>query len=203
MATEHGTIAAYRRCPTKCDDCRTAMNDYNRTRRRLAMQGRPTTPLIDAGPVHDHVAELRAAGMSFDRIATAAGMACRTLWQMTVDRQARVSPNVARRILAVAVDDPMFVDVEPMWRLVHGMVARGYPMVWIARQIGQPARASLKLGERQVKASTATKIRALAEQCALTPGPSRQAERYAAHQGWKVEWLWEDLISRAEEREAA
>lgn len=29
----HGTVHGYRRCPTKCEDCRAAVRDYDRNRR--------------------------------------------------------------------------------------------------------------------------------------------------------------------------
>lgn len=192
MAEVHGTIAAYRRCPTKCDNCRAAMAAHGRQRRRMIAYRRPTTDMVDAAPVHAHIADLRASRMGIGRIASKAGLTASSV-QHLVDRgSTRVRPATAEKILAV-VADPCYVDAAPTWRLIHGIVARGYPMITIARMLGRSSTTCLTFGETQVRAETAVKVRALAEQCAITPGPSDAACRMAERNGWQVAWLWEDL----------
>ncbi|MBL7487139.1 hypothetical protein [Frankia sp. AgW1.1] len=194
MTDEHGTIAAYRRCPTKCADCKAAAAADQRRRYRLTAYGRPTTDLVDATPVHEHLARLRAADMSINRIAAQAGVPSETVDGITRRPSLRVRRHIAAAILSVQ-PDPAFVDAAPTWRLIHGMVAAGYLMSDISLRLGRRpgSRGGLSFGRRRVKASTAAAVRDLAEQCAITPGSSDAARRMAEQNGWQVAWLWEDL----------
>lgn len=84
------------------------------------------------------------------------------------------------------------IDSGPTWRLIHGMIARGYTRTWIAGQLGATTPA-LQLGRTRVTRRQADAVRRVAEQCAITPGPSARARVEGERHGWRVDWLWEDL----------
>jgi hypothetical protein len=162
--------------------------------------GRPRTDLVDAGPARAHVQALQAAGMGWKRVAKAAGLGDsvvgRLLGSGGYRPAARIRPATAAALLAVTVDlaPGTLVDAAATWRRVHGMVAAGYPQAWIADQLGVTTRA-LQLGSVQVTHAHAWQIAALAERCALTPGPSAVARAHAARHGWTVDLLWADLTT--------
>ena len=113
----------------------------------------------------------------------------------------RLRPNTAAVLLAVRygdVKDPALpagtVPAGPVWDSVHGIVAAGYPLVWVARQLGQKG-AMVQLGQQWVSARYADKVAELVEYCALNPGPSNRARAFAARQGWTVDLLWQHFPS--------
>lgn len=86
----HGTAYGYQlgcrarsECPadTTCTD---AMLEAERVRRRTA--GIPAKELVDAGPVRAHVQDLRAAGMTVDRVADAADVPRATIKALLFSR---------------------------------------------------------------------------------------------------------------------
>jgi hypothetical protein len=72
------------------------------------------------------------------------------------------------------------------------MVANGYTLTAISRMLW-PCAHGFDIGDIRVRIETATRAKALADQCAIIPGPSDQARAMAARNGWLREWLWEDL----------
>jgi DNA-binding CsgD family transcriptional regulator len=194
--------AAYVAGRRSCPDCRAANAAYEAGRNRLAAYDRSTTDLVDAGPVREHLAHLRAAGVGWRQIVALSGVdtsVVRRLVGHSSTRPARrVRPETAEALLAVTVDaraPGALVDADPVWRLIHGMIARGYTRTWIAEQLGPRPGAGLQLHRTRVTRRQADAVRALAERCALTPGPSARARAEATRQGWNVAWLWEDVGS--------
>lgn len=190
----HGSRARYKDEKCRCRVCRAANAASSARRRRAQAYGRPTTDLVDAGPARAHVLGLRAAGMGWQRVAAAAGVSGMTMSRLLGyggPPQARVTAATAAAILAVRAE-PALVDAAPTWRLVRGMVAAGYTKKWIAARLGQTS-GGLQLGRETVTRATAAAVAALAEECALTPGPSARARAHAAARGWTPDLLWEDL----------
>src|SRR3954452_2412339 len=69
----HGTRAAYVRDRCRCTDCTAANTAASHTVNRERLYGR-WQPFTDAGPAHDHIVALRAAGIGVERIARLAAM---------------------------------------------------------------------------------------------------------------------------------
>lgn len=184
--------AGHRNCP----GCRAAHAAYTRNLRRTHAYGRPTPlGLVDAGPTRDHLDFLTAAGVGRRRIAQLSGVSYSVVGRLLAHKPDRpkmqVTTATATAILAIPVS-PALVDAAPIWDLVHGMVARGYTQRWISEQLGM-RNGWLQLGRHQVTARHAAAVRALAEQCAIRPGPSKRARSEAARKGWTADPLWADL----------
>lgn len=200
MTSHAHSRAAYIAGRRDCPGCRAANAAYQRRRRRTAGYGRPTTDMIDAGPVREHLATLTAAGIGWRRIATLSGVAHSVVYRLTGhrhDRPAdRVRPETAAALFAVRVDQlapKVLVDAAPAWRLVHGMAARGYSMAWIGSQIAGYPVPSLQLGAELCTRQTLDRLRQAAEHAAIHPGPSERARRRAAREGWDAAWLWDGV----------
>src|SRR3954454_18098281 len=106
----HGTRAAYVRDRCRCADCTAANTAAGRTATRQRIYGR-WHPYVDAGPVREHLAALRAAGIGVERIAQLAGLSVSHIRQLAADRPGtsrttqRVRPSTATRVLAIAIED--------------------------------------------------------------------------------------------------
>lgn len=187
----HGERNAYVLDRCRCTPCRHAHRDYERMRHRRKGYG-TWQPFVDADPVRQHVAQLRAAGLGWKRIADAAGVSHGGMTKLLYGLEGRppsqrVRHETAARLLAVTTDTVehapgAIVDAAATWRRIEGLVALGYPLAWIARQIGQ--QRALQIRSDQVLARTARAIAQLAEQIGDRPGPSNRARRYAADRGW-------------------
>lgn len=84
------------------------------------------------------------------------------------------------------------IPAGPAWQLVHGIIARGWTREWIAAQLTGHAGSHLMLGD-VCTARTWARLRAAADYAALTAGPSAHSRREATRNGWKADWLWDDL----------
>lgn len=111
----HGTAYGYQMgcrgtgCPSR-PSCTHMMLEQDRARRRAA--GVPAKELVDAGPVRAHVRDLHAAGMTYQRVAEAAGVPFTTVKSLMFSRgvdRPRVEQLLASRaaeILAVPIPEP-------------------------------------------------------------------------------------------------
>jgi hypothetical protein len=77
----HGTRAAYVKNRCRCLDCTAANTAASRTATRERIYGR-WHPYLDAGPVREHIAALRAAGIGVERIAELAGLSVSHIRQL-------------------------------------------------------------------------------------------------------------------------
>src|SRR5690606_4684921 len=69
----HGIISTYRD-GCRCEDCDTYARAYERERGRRRRVGAPTTNLVDATPVRQHLRQLMRAGMSYRDINAMLGI---------------------------------------------------------------------------------------------------------------------------------
>jgi hypothetical protein len=121
--------------------------DYARWRSRQIAYGR-WEPWAGAGPVREHVRQLRRAGASYQAIAQAAGVSAMTVHRLVHGRPRwgrsapeRIHSSSARRLLAV---DGGVVRgrrcAAGSWRRLRALVALGHAPVSLARQISVPPR---------------------------------------------------------------
>src|SRR3954447_22742701 len=103
---QHGTRAAYVRDRCRCPDCTAANTAASRAATRERIYGR-WHPYVDAGPVREHIAALRTAGIGVERIAQLAGLSIRHIRQLAEHGPGdspttqRVRPDTATRVLAI------------------------------------------------------------------------------------------------------
>ena len=94
---KHGTRSCYvGGC--RCEPCRAANAADRRSRRTR-------TPLVPVEPVVAHLRALQAAGVGRRRIARAARIAESTLDRIAREPGTRMHPAVAKRVLAVRIDE--------------------------------------------------------------------------------------------------
>lgn len=122
--------------------------------------------LVSAAEAQAHLLALRAAGVGTRAVAAAAGVARGTVRDVLAGRSGRIRAVTSRRLLAVEAADVTanrLVDAGPTRALLDVLVGRGYPMTWIAEQLGAPGSPSrLQIGRRKVRARTAQAVAELA-----------------------------------------
>lgn len=168
-AYEHGTRACYVRDGCRCNLCRRANAEYQKSRQRLIEAGTP--PHVDAAPVRLHVRALMSSrypgahdGIGWRRVADLAGVSRSTVHALVYGKRgkptARIKRGHAERLLAVHPDDladAALVWAGDTWRLVEELVDTGIPKVRIARALGQRG-SGLQLGKRHVTVRNARAV---------------------------------------------
>jgi transcriptional regulator with XRE-family HTH domain len=180
--TRHGERTGYvKGC--RCEDCTEAnrLKEVQRTAR--AADGGPTTDLVDAARAREHLELLSAHGASQKSLARACGLNVKTIVQVLSGGTKRVLPETDEAIRALglaavrsAAAPGTRVDAAPTWELLDGMIARGWPKSWIARELG--LGNALQFNRDTVTAANAEKVAALARRLGdRTPPPKewRQA----------------------------
>jgi hypothetical protein len=197
-ASRHGTRAAYvRGC--RCPDARRANREYAKYRDRRTAQaefGAADPFSVPAATTRAVIEQLRGTGWTLRRIEATTGIGRDHLSRInghTKRPLRRVRWATHQKLSALLDRDPVvaagaLIDAYATWQRVHGLIALGYPKVWIARQLGHDR--ALQLGEFVVTTRNAEKISDLADHFGATRGPSEAARRYAAARGWTPELLW-------------
>lgn len=194
----------------RCDVCREDVNQYKRWLNRERAYGRPRR--VPAGPVRDHVNELRAHGMGFVRIAKAAGVqdgvVTKLLYGIPSAGRApsrTLFTGTAAKILAVRLDlaDGALTDSRPARRRLQALVANGWSMAKLAYRLGMKRTniARLISSCNPVTVATDRRIRALyTELWDAQPPETRLEDRVAAtksrnlaqRKGWRLPMWWDD-----------
>jgi hypothetical protein len=95
-------------------------------------------PFVDAGPVREHIAALRAAGIGVERIAQLAGLSVGHVRQLAdhghgdLQTTQRVRPSTATRVLSLGIDDASRaphsrVNATGTRRRLRALMALGWP----------------------------------------------------------------------------
>lgn len=85
---DHGTVQRYNQDRCKCLACRSAIAEYNRSRRRQISYGR-WSAYVDAAPVRVHVRELMRAGEGWKAVAELAGVSQQTVQRLLYGMRGR------------------------------------------------------------------------------------------------------------------
>lgn len=201
MARRHGTSGYTGGC--RCEECKAAKRASLRDRYRRLAYGRPTTDLVDAEPIREHLCALMVRGATLNQICDASGVSYGVLSRILYLGQKRVKSNSAGALLALSEVDTSTsrapVDAAGTRRRIQALAALGWSVTWQARQVGlhpidygQVSRGQIL----RVVASTAVKIRHLYDahwNVVPPPGqPSSLARRRAAEKGWLPPMAWDD-----------
>jgi lambda repressor-like predicted transcriptional regulator len=210
----HGdTLTCHNRHGCRDDECRNAYNAHRRALRRAAAYGTTPKKFIDAGPVRDHIAALRAQGMSRRDIATAAGLHLRIINDLLYGRWTSGGSHAVRyitramgeRVLATemniaVVSDGSCVPALGTHRRIQALMANGWSIVELGARSGTDIRCSLWR-----PTVTARSARAVAELFELLwdqqPPRNSRYERmvatrtiaYAARRNWPRPLAWDDI----------
>lgn len=147
----------------RCTACHTHYNETVRERRKLQAYGRFDDGLVDAGPVREHLEFLHRHGLGFRRVAELADVSATVLralrfgWQSGPQKgqlPKRVKRETAERVLAVemtfdALADHALVSSSGAIRRLQALVARGWSIAKLARELGMQQTNLCQLMRRQ------------------------------------------------------
>ncbi|MFD8919409.1 hypothetical protein ACFV0Y_16520 [Streptomyces sp. NPDC059569] len=205
---DHGTLSRHKYHGCKCDTCVENYRAYQRSRHRK--QGYGTwQPLIDAGPVRQHLLALNAAGFSWPVIAERVGCRASNINSFIYDKaqrpaRKRVTPELAARILAVTAADltPGTIDATGTTRRLQALASVGWPLRSLGPHIGI-AEASVgrirhqKWVFRPTAAAVAETYDQLRDERPEDHGVpawvALKTRRWAARQQWRDPLWWDDM----------
>ncbi|WP_327139368.1 hypothetical protein [Nocardia sp. NBC_01327] len=180
---------------------------YGRQRRRQTAYGRWENGRSDVAPVRAHIIALKAAGVSYRRIAALAGIH-RTVVESVIRGNGKNDPlkwvhkDTATAILAVAAatglrrppGDGDAVTSLGTRRRLQALVAAGWPMWRLAEELDTaPTNVSSLIRHRpMVTKARHQRVVELFDQLHMTPGPSASARRYGLAQGWALPMQWDE-----------
>lgn len=210
---EHGTLRAYVIGKCRCPECTDANRIYANNARRLRAYGR-WAPFVDAQPARDHLALLADYGIGWKRAARLSGVSCGTVSRLLYGNPERpptrhIRPETEARILAVRpilanLADQAVVDAEGVRRRLQALVARGFPVSFLAARLGMQLTnlARIVRCPGRVAAVTARAVIALYEELwNADPAAHGVAARstacacaMAAKAGWPLPMAWGEEI---------
>lgn len=200
----------YRRHHCGCDTCRNSIVQQSRDYRRKKAYNQPTTTLVPADPIREHVNQLRAAGMGQKRIADLAGIPPHVIRSLLHNFSghppvSRLQAASAKAILAVQPDPRLLLRRDPRGtrRRIQALSARGWTLSAMSRLLGMPVQGvHALLSVRWVTPETFERVRVLYEQLwDQEPPQGTPAERKAAayaktvarKHGWVPPLAWDDI----------
>lgn len=214
----HGTTTVcylHHRCG--CAGCRQAMTQRARDRRRQLAYGTYTRARVDAAPVREHLAMLRAHGLGVHYIEKAIAVPRITLAGIIWGRLNRhgqwipaktVTADIAARILALqptleVIADGAVVDARGATRRLHALAALGWSAAELARRLGKGEHNMQRIANAtKLTAATVRQIEALYDELwdkrPLADTPTRRAMiartiARAQRNGWVAPLAWDDI----------
>ena len=205
-----------KRC--RCGRCKVALSAYRKRRRVLLGTGRPTTDLVDAAPVCEHVLQLKAENISCRQIAELAGVNVAFVDALVYGRcqggtghrrpVRRVRAASAQAVLAVTYDPTAryLVPAIGLVRRLRALVAIGYSGELLAKHLLHKSpkwvhKVLRSDGTGQVTAELDQAVRDLYEQLwdqprvAVDDNARRSitaATRHAAARRWAPPMAWDE-----------
>ena len=212
-AHQHGTRAAYVHDRCRCRACADANAAASTARTRERTYGR-WSPFVDAEPLRQHIARLRAHGIGINRIAELAGLSPGHIRALIYARGHGTPPF--RRVRAETADRLLRVQPDPTARAprsqipatgtrrrLQALVAIGWPVSWLAAELGrEPNNLRRTLTSHSVTVATAQQVAALYDRTwNIPPTPQTRADRAAvaaarqtaARNHWLPPLAWDDI----------
>jgi hypothetical protein len=188
----HGKYSEYvRGC--RCEPCSRAAYRYEKSRRVRLMRG----PLLrDPARLREHVANLRASGMTLEEIAHEAGYPSQNWLHPAVYTSTQVRARTEERILAVKprVGNGL-VDATGSRRRLQALAVMG----WSLREVEKlcdyraPFLCTVRKGDvEQLRAISAASITSAYDSLAMRVGGSTQSKALAKRRGWVSPLAWDD-----------
>lgn len=155
----HDTLTCYANYRCRLPACVERKNAWARNRDR-ALRAGTWQPLVDATPVRNHLRTLLNSGLTQQRIADLAGVPPQSITDLIHGRRRglrhRTTPEFAAKLLAVdPAAGPARVDATGCHRRIRALIAAGWPLLHIGRQLGMsPQRPEQILRQDRVYATT-------------------------------------------------
>ncbi|MCZ2849817.1 helix-turn-helix domain containing protein [Modestobacter sp. VKM Ac-2978] len=219
----HGTRAAYVKDRCRCTACTAANTAASRAANRERAYGR-RPPLTDAGPVHDHLVALRAAGIGVERIAELTGVSVSHIRTLAASDRGhspvtrRIHLSTAARILIVSISDEHRAphsrfDATGTRRRLQALAAIGWSPELLAAELDRRTSSLQRsMTSPSVTARTARDVAALYERLENTPPPratrrqcaaAEASQAHAVARGWLPPMAWDDIDTDAPPRSDA
>lgn len=212
-APHHRTLTCYTDYGCRRPECVERRREWQRNLRRRQREGQPA--LLDAQPVRTHLLALQTAGISVNAVARAAGLDEWTLRNFLPSpsgkrpRKHRVTPDTARKILAVTAEQAIhgYVDGTGTRRRIQALVAAGWPMRRLAEHldinptyVGDLVRRTES--DRPVRSATAAKVAEAYEQLrhkrparhGIKAHQIRRMRKLAAERKWPTPKYWAERM---------
>lgn len=206
----HNTLTCYTRYGCRLPECVERKNAWARSRDKAIREG-TWQPRIDAAPVREHIRHLVAEGVTLDAIAASVGAERDTIVDFTPKRRPgrglrhTTNPNFAAKILALTPESITSgrVDATGTHRRIQALVASGWPLIHIGRQMGMhEQRPEQILRCARVYAATRKQIaegyehvaRLRPERCGVPRHKARQSRERAAANRWPTVAYWAERM---------
>lgn len=191
----HGEPACYNAGCT-CPPCLRA--GTARMKRWRLDKSRGIDKVVTTDRVREHIAELRAAGMTTRAIAEAGGFY--SLHKLhDIIRSERVLRRTEARILAINYSDAKrpsdLVDVTGTQRRLRALATQGWSPTDLGRRAGlnpKVLRAVRAAATPRILAGTRDAVVTLYDELWDQRGPSTRTSAYAARAGWPPPLAWDD-----------
>lgn len=209
----HDKLTCVKHYDCQRPECRERYKAYQRERYHNRRAG-TWEPLVDAGPVRQHILKLQAAGFTNVRIGELADLPFETVigfiraYGNTGYRKARkrrCTPEVAAKILAITPDTakPGIVDATGTVRRLQALVAAGWPMQHLGPHVNVACRTVRALiRQERVYGRTAQVVADVYEQLAgekpekhgVSRNSANRARSYAKARSWPTVRYWADRM---------
>jgi hypothetical protein len=155
-----GTRVRYLTGRCRCDACRHANTDYEKTRAAARRTG-DWNGLVSAAAARRHLRALARAGVGRRSVEDIAGVPASTLHEIKLGRKTQIRARTERRIFNVttkAMNDARLVPGGPTWKRLRRLLAEGFSRAWRApremhamrllriRSLRRGGRADLRVG---------------------------------------------------------
>ena len=135
------------------------------TERAAAQRAGDWRGFVPATPVRKHIRKLSKAGVGYNAVADAAGLARTTMQNLMSGKQKKIRKHHADRILTVdltAIADGTLVPAGPAWKLLDALLEAGYTRRFLAKQLGSRAKSpALQIQCDMITALNASKVERL------------------------------------------
>ena len=186
---------------------------YMRWHARQTGYGRFESQYVDAGPVREHVQQLRDCSMSYPAIAAAAGVSVSAVRSLMSGRRGKHDAGPSRRamrtvassllavrvpvrgVVTVGTPGGCQVDATGTRRRLRSLVASGYEQGQLAGHLGWSRDTVSRVitgRSAKVTARSHREVEALFLKLQLVPGTSVRARERARRNGWALPLQWDE-----------
>lgn len=165
----HGSYMRYE-AGCRCEDCAIAASLYRRDRKAARRAGL-SNGFTSAAPARQHIADLRAEGITNSAISLAAELHKSMVRDIASGRKKQIREHTARVLLGVTSNMQYLngrIPAAPTRRRLEALEAAGYSRRDIGKRLGLKDRVALATG-KVVYASKARRVRALYHDLLIVP----------------------------------
>lgn len=156
----------------RCDECRQANTDYERSRKKARAAG-DWNGIVSAGKARAHLAKLSKRNVGRRAVGDVTDISDTVLSNIISGRKRCIRARTERLILAVTTEvaaNHALIPAAKTWALINELIGNGYTKAALANMLGKEMPA-LQLGKEQVLVRTAHAVRKLHQRLAADGYP--------------------------------